>query len=67
MWTSSYIPPLQIVRNVPPLFCPAVCLTDSASTLYKKLAIFPSPAGMTLTRLSVARNNEIISGQGEFG
>ncbi len=28
----------------------------------KKLAIFPSPAGMSLTKLSLARNNLIIPG-----
>jgi hypothetical protein len=33
----------------------------------KRLAIFPSPAGMALTKLSLAKNNLIITGQGEFG
>jgi len=33
----------------------------------KRLAIFPSPAGMSLTKLSLARNNFMIPGQGEFG
>jgi hypothetical protein len=33
----------------------------------KRLAIFPSPAGMSLTKLSLAGNNLIIPGQGEFG
>ncbi len=33
----------------------------------KRLAIFLAPAGMLLTELSLARNNLIISGQGEFG
>ncbi len=33
----------------------------------KLLAIFPSPAGMSLTKLSLAGNNLIIPGQGEFG
>jgi hypothetical protein len=33
----------------------------------KRLAIFPSPAGMPLTKLSLARNNLSIPGQGEFG
>jgi hypothetical protein len=33
----------------------------------KILAVFPSPAGMSLTKLSLAGNNLIISGQGEFG
>ncbi len=33
----------------------------------KRLAIFPSPAGMSLTKLSLAGNNWVIPGQGEFG
>jgi hypothetical protein len=39
----------------------------------KRLAIFPSPAGISLTKLSLAWNNLItwtnliISGKGEFG
>ncbi len=33
----------------------------------KRLAIFPSPAGMSLTKLSPAGNNLIIPGRGEFG
>jgi hypothetical protein len=33
----------------------------------KRLAVFPSPAGMSLTKLSLAGNNLIIPGQGEFG
>ena len=37
------------------------------STLKKKLLIFPSPAGMSLAKLSLAGKNEIIPGQGEFG
>jgi hypothetical protein len=32
----------------------------------KRLSIFPSPAGMPLTKLSMAGNNLIISDQGEF-
>jgi hypothetical protein len=36
-------------------------------TVKKRLAIFPSPAGMSQTKLSLAENNLIISGQGEFG
>jgi hypothetical protein len=35
-------------------------------TLYKRLAIFPSPIGMPINKLSLARNNLIIFGQGEF-
>ncbi len=33
----------------------------------KRLAIFPSLAGMSLTTLSLAGNNLIIPGQGKFG
>ncbi len=33
----------------------------------KRLVIFPSPAGMSLTKLSLAGNNLFILGQGEFG
>jgi hypothetical protein len=33
----------------------------------KSLTIFPSPAGMSLTKLSLAGNNFIVTGQGEFG
>jgi hypothetical protein len=31
-------------------------------TVKKKLAIFPSPAGMSLTKLSLAGNNLVIPG-----
>jgi hypothetical protein len=33
----------------------------------KSFTIFPSPAGMSLTKLSLAGNNLIVTGQGEFG
>ncbi len=33
----------------------------------KKVSIFPFPAGMSLTKLSLDGNNLIIPGQGEFG
>jgi hypothetical protein len=32
-----------------------------------RLTIFPSPAGMSLTKLSLAGNTLFIPGQGEFG
>jgi hypothetical protein len=35
-------------------------------TVKKRLAVFPSPARMTLTKLSLAGKNLIIPGQGEF-
>jgi hypothetical protein len=31
------------------------------------LAVFPSPVGMSIAKLSLARNNLIIRGQGNFG
>jgi hypothetical protein len=34
---------------------------------YKRVTIFPSPAGMSLTKLSLACNNRIIPCQEEFG
>jgi hypothetical protein len=36
-------------------------------TVKKRLAIFPFPAGMSLTKLSLEVNNLNIPGQGEFG
>jgi hypothetical protein len=33
----------------------------------KGYPFFPSPAGMSLTKLSLDKNNLIIPGQGEFG
>jgi hypothetical protein len=33
----------------------------------KRIAVFLSPAGMSLTKLSLAGNNLRIPGQGEFG
>ncbi len=38
-----------------------------AYTVKKRLAIFLSPVGMSLTKLSLAENNLFFSGQGEFG
>jgi hypothetical protein len=35
-------------------------------TVKKRLATFPSPAGLSLTKLSLAVNIKIIPGQGEF-
>ncbi len=33
----------------------------------KRLTFFPSPAGMSLTKLSLAGTNLIFPGQGKFG
>jgi hypothetical protein len=40
---------------------------EKAYTVKKRFAIFPSPAGMSITKLSLAGNNLIIPAQGEFG
>ncbi len=41
--------------------------TATPCTVKKRLATFPSPARMSLTKLSLGGNNLIISTQGEFG
>jgi hypothetical protein len=41
--------------------------SPAAYTVKKRLAVFPSPAGMSLTKLSLGENTIIIPGQGEFG
>jgi hypothetical protein len=38
-----------------------------AYTVKKRLTIFPSPAGISLTKLSLVGNNQIIPVQREFG
>jgi hypothetical protein len=40
---------------------------EASSYTVKKVIVFPPPAGMSLTKLSLARNNLILPGQGEFG
>jgi hypothetical protein len=40
---------------------------ELGTTPLKKLSNFPSPAGMSLNKLSLAGNNLIIPGYGEFG
>jgi hypothetical protein len=40
---------------------------DRDYTVKKRLTVFPSPAGMSLTKLSLAGNNLKILAQGEFG
>ncbi len=49
------------------MFSHHVRLGQNTYTVKKRLAIFPSPAGMSLTTLSLGGNNFIIPGQGEFG
>ncbi len=46
---------------------PISSLTICTLHCYKRFAIFPTPAGMSLTKLSMAGNNLIITVQGEFG
>jgi hypothetical protein len=50
-------------------FTEAVKNTPQVNTLHckKRFSFFPSPAGMSLTKLSLAGNNLIIPGLGEFG
>jgi hypothetical protein len=51
------------------------CINNTSKLMYgdrsihckKRLSVFPSPAGISLTNLSLARNNLIIPGQGEVG
>ncbi len=42
------------------------CRLNSHIHCKKMLSIFPSPAGMSCTKLSLAGNNLVIPGQGEF-
>jgi hypothetical protein len=42
-------------------------LSDFFLHCKKRFMTFPSPAGMSLTKLSLAGNNLILPGQGEFG
>jgi hypothetical protein len=43
-----------------------ICCSGSHYTV-KKIIVFPSPAGMSLTKFSLSGNNLIIPAQGEFG
>ncbi len=43
------------------------CLQRIYHTLLKRLATFPSPAGMSLTKLSLGGNTHFVTGQEEFG
>jgi hypothetical protein len=60
--------PLQSSRTIPEGEGLSIDAIDpSMYTCKKRLTIFPSPAGMSLTKLSLSGNNLIIRGQGEFG
>ncbi len=41
-------------------------VSNSHYTVKKRLAVFPSPAGMSLTELSLAGNNDVPAGDGKF-
>ncbi len=54
--------------NIEGLYILGLLVTSSPKRHCKKrLAVFPSPAWMSLTKLSLAGNNLIIPNQGEFG
>jgi hypothetical protein len=58
------------VRNIKDQYRQAIAISPSLLSTYtvkKGFAIFPSPAGMSLIKLSLDGNNLIISAQGEFG
>jgi hypothetical protein len=52
---------LSQVKAFYPFCCSSYIMRFSIHYI-KRLSIFPSPAGMSLTKLSLARNNLIISG-----
>ncbi len=47
----------------------AISISTSSFVLHckKRLAVFPSPAGMSLAKLYLEVKNLVIPGQGEFG
>ncbi len=49
------------------IFMEAIGLGVRITHCKKRLSIFPSPGGMSLTKLSLAGNNKIFPSQGEFG
>jgi hypothetical protein len=50
-----------------PLFYTFTDFLGEFYTVKRGLAIFPSPGGMSLTKLSLAENEKIFPGQDEFG
>jgi hypothetical protein len=44
-----------------------LCRSEFSLHFKESFEVFPSPAGMSLTKLFLAGNNLIIPGQGEFG
>ena len=74
IYTLLWFPPLPFLslRSDPRLTVVLISHAPGLQTLpsfllhcTKTLAIFPSPAGMSLTKLSLAGNNKIILAQGE--
>ncbi len=66
-WSSSYITKFSLVlivmREDLNKFIPDL---HSLVHCKKRLAIFPTPAMMSLTKISLAGNNHIFPSQGEF-
>jgi hypothetical protein len=61
---------LRIAKVALPILDDAMCNVYHHRKFYytvkKRLAVFPSPAGMSLTKLSLGGNNLIFLAQGEF-
>jgi hypothetical protein len=55
------------VTNIVRSFFLDIAQISGVCPVKKRLAIFPSPAGMLLTKLSLGGNHFIIPAQGEFG
>jgi hypothetical protein len=57
------------LRHVTFMLCALRYVATSHYSIHckKRLAIFPSPAGMSQTKLSLAWNNKVFPGQGDFG
>jgi hypothetical protein len=53
--------------NVNPIYLIVINVDPDLQYTVKKVIDFPAPAGMSLTKLSLAGNNLITPGQGEFG
>jgi hypothetical protein len=57
-----------VTKSLRGTLCKTLPGREKLNYYYKKrFAIFPSPAGMSLTKLSLDRKNLIVLVQGEFG